>query len=298
MCITLNGLILVCLFYLVVTLRRQKQQKQRRSADCQARISMLPINAPVLLYLWDKRTFHLGQFQQPLQLSQAAAMLLFGLDGPLYLESQGYQVACRSALLPAGLELSVDSHSSRVAICYLDVFGEDFALLAPRMAANQAGVLFGLDSELACIQRFDELHRSSAPPEQVYAWLDELINPQQMLPRGFSPDPRIVRAIELIKADVSCNQSITYLAEQVGLSVPRLTQLFRQKIGIPIRRYRQWHRLFVTSVGVARGMSLTEAAVAAGFTDSAHFSHTFRSIIGMTPSAVLAHPQGVRLFAG
>lgn len=298
MSVTLNGLILVCLFYLVVTLRRQKQQKQRRSADCQARISMLPINAPVLLYLWDKRTFHLGQFQQPLQLSQAAAMLLFGLDGPLYLESQGCQVACRSALLPAGLELSVDSRSSRVAICYLDVFGEDFAHLAPRMAANQAGVLFGLDSEPACIQRFDELHRSSAPPEQVYAWLDELINPQQMLPRGFSPDPRIVRAIELIKADVSCNQSITYLAEQVGLSVPRLTQLFRQKIGIPIRRYRQWHRLFVTSVGVARGMSLTEAAVAAGFTDSAHFSHTFRSIIGMTPSAVLAHPQGVRLFAG
>ena len=200
MSVTLNGLILVCLFYLVVTLRRQKQQKQRRSADCQARISMLPINAPVLLYLWDKRTFHLGQFQQPLQLSQAAAMLLFGLDGALYLESQGCQVACRSALLPAGLELSVDSRSSRVAICYLDVFGEDFAHLAPRMAANQAGVLFGLDSEPACIQRFDELHRSSAPPEQVCAWLDELINPQQMLPRGFSPDPRIVRAIELIKA--------------------------------------------------------------------------------------------------
>ncbi|UUY06971.1 helix-turn-helix domain-containing protein [Pseudomonas sp. J452] len=259
---------------------------------------MLPINAPVLLYLWDKRTFHLSQFHQPLQLSQAAAMLLFGLDGPLYLESQGCSVVCHSALLPAGLDLSVDSRSSRVAICYLDVFGEDFALLAPRMAFCQASVLHGLDSEAACIQRFDELHRSSASPELLYAWMDELINPQQQVPGGFSLDARIVRTIELIKADVSCNQSIDYLAEQVGLSVPRLTQLFRQKIGIPIRRYRQWHRLFVTSVGVARGMSLTEAAVAAGFTDSAHFSHTFRSIIGMTPSAVLAHPQGVRLFAG
>lgn len=259
---------------------------------------MLPIDAPVLLYLWDKRTFHLSQFHQPLQLAQAAAMLLIGLDGPLHITSQGDALACRSALLPAGLELSVDGRGSRVAICYLDVFGEDFALLAPRMAASQASVLHGLDSEAACIRRFDELHRSSAAPEQVYAWLDELINPQQGVPVGFVFDPRIVRTIELIKADVSCNQSIAYLAEQVGLSVPRLTQLFRQKIGIPIRRYRQWHRLFVTSVGVARGMSLTEAAVAAGFTDSAHFSHTFRSIIGMTPSAVLAHPQGVRLFAG
>ena len=104
--------------------------------------------------------------------------------------------------------------------------------------------------------------------------------------------------MQLIKADVACNQSIEFLAEQVGLSVPRLTQLFRQKIGIPIRRYRQWHRLFVTSVGVARGMNLTDAAMAAGFTDSAHFSHTFRSIIGMSPSAALAQPRGIRLFAG
>ncbi|MEK1907084.1 MAG: helix-turn-helix domain-containing protein [Pseudomonas sp.] len=259
---------------------------------------MLPINVPVLLYLWDKRTFHLSQFHEPLQLSQAAAMLLVSLDSPLRLECQASQVTCHSALLPAGLELSVDCRDSRVAICYLDVFGEDFALLAPRMAASEAGVLHGLDCEAACIKRFDQLHRISAAPEQIYAWMEELINPQQCVPSGFALDSRIVHAIELIKADVSCNQSIDYLARQVGLSVPRLTQLFRQKIGIPIRRYRQWHRLFVTSVGVARGMSLTEAAVAAGFTDSAHFSHTFRTIIGMTPSAVLAHPHGVRLFAG
>ena len=82
------------------------------------------------------------------------------------------------------------------------------------------------------------------------------------------------------------------------MPVPRLTQLFRQKIGIPIRRYRQWHRLFVTCVGVTRGMNLTDAAVNAGFTDSAHFSHTFRSIVGMSPSAALAQSRGIRLFAG
>ena len=33
---------------------------------------MQPSDAPVLLYLWDKRTFYLSAFAEPLQLSQAA----------------------------------------------------------------------------------------------------------------------------------------------------------------------------------------------------------------------------------
>lgn len=260
---------------------------------------MLLSDAPILLYLWDKRTFCISRFAGPIRLSQAAAMLLVGLDGPLQLQSEGAAICSHSALLPAGLELEVDSLGSRVAICYLDVFGEDFALLAPRMAHVQGGVLHGLDSEAESIERFDQLHRQSADPELIQAWMEELINPHQCVPAGFALDSRIVRVVELIKADVACNQSIAYLAEQVGLSVPRLSQLFRQKIGIPIRRYRQWHRLFVTTVGVARGMTLTDAAMVAGFTDSAHLTHTFRSIMGLKPSAVLAHAQAqrIRLFA-
>ena len=43
----------------------------------------------------------------------------------------------------------------------------------------------------------------------------------------------------------------------------------------------------------------TDAAMVAGFTDSAHLTHTFRSIMGLKPSAVLAHAQAqrIRLFA-
>ncbi len=259
---------------------------------------MPPSDAPVLLYLWDKRTFYLSAFDEPLRLSQAAAMLLVALDGELLIHCGNAELTCRSALLPSGPDLIVDSRGSRVAIIYLDVFGEDHALLLPRMGSNSGPVHFALEGEAICIAGFDDLHRRIATPPEAYAWLERLIKPDQRPPPGFAIDPRIARAVQLIKADVACNQSIEFLAEQVGLSVPRLTQLFRQKIGIPIRRYRQWHRLFVTSVGVARGMNLTDAAMAAGFTDSAHFSHTFRSIIGMSPSAALAQPRGIRLFAG
>ena len=53
-----------------------------------------------------------------------------------------------------------------------------------------------------------------------------------------------------------------------------------------------------TAVGVTQGLSLTTAALEAGFTDSAHFSRTFRSILGMPPSAML-NPRGrMRMYAG
>ena len=61
---------------------------------------MQPSDAPVLLYLWDKRTFYLSAFAEPLQLSQAAAMLLVGLDDELLIHSQGAALRCRSVLLP------------------------------------------------------------------------------------------------------------------------------------------------------------------------------------------------------
>jgi AraC-like DNA-binding protein len=40
-------------------------------------------------------------------------------------------------------------------------------------------------------------------------------------------------------------------------------------------------------------MSLTEAAHAAGFTSSAHFSAAFRDMFGMTPSVLLQNLEQV-----
>lgn len=250
----------------------------------------------LLLYLWDKRTFYLSHFDQPLQLSQAACMLVIGLDGPLKLRNGAGEVFCRSALAPAGAAFEADSCGSRIAMCFLDVFGADWRRLQPRFARQLGELALDLDDEAPWIERFRSLRGEEAEPAQVWQWLEQLINPQGLPWEEHPCDARIMHAVQLIKRDVARNPSIESLAREVALSVPRLTQLFRQSVGIPIRRYRQWHRLFVTSIGVAQGLSLTDAAIAAGFTDSAHFNHTFRTILGMTPSSVLARSRGVRLF--
>ena len=255
-------------------------------------------NYASLLYLWDRRTLFLGSLNAHLELSQAAATLVFGLDRAFVLESGGEQLSCRSALLPAGSQVRLRDGDKRLLVWYLDPLGEDFAVLREKMTRQQAGLFVQLEQEAAWIAQHLALQEDASTPAQAYALLERLLGSNTAPAPMLKLDARIVRVVALIKRDVANNLSARYLAAQVGLSEPRLAQLFKDTLGVPIRRYRQWHRLFVTAVGVTRGLSLTAAALEAGFTDSAHFSRTFRSILGMPPSALLSPRGRMRLYAG
>jgi AraC family transcriptional regulator len=70
-------------------------------------------------------------------------------------------------------------------------------------------------------------------------------------------------------------------AEQVGLSATRFSHLFVEQTGLPFRTYVLWLRLTRAVELFAAGQPLTEAAHAAGFSDSAHFSRTFHRMFGL-----------------
>jgi AraC-like DNA-binding protein len=76
------------------------------------------------------------------------------------------------------------------------------------------------------------------------------------------------------------------IAEYVGISPDYLTDCFRQELGITpityIRRYRirQACELLQNSE-----RSITQIALAVGFSDSAHFTRTFQREVNMTPRA-------------
>ena len=256
---------------------------------------MTLISDAALLYLWDRRTLYLGPLAESLEVTQAAATLVLGLDQDFVLEAGSELLGCRSALLPAGSSVRLRVPQTRLAVCYLDPFGADFRKLLGRMSALRAGVYVQLEQQGLWSARLLELLHSEAAPVQAYALLDELIGADAADAPARKVDPRILSVVELIKRDIADNLSAQYLAAQVGLSEPRLSQLFTATLAVPIRRYRQWHRLFVTAAGVTRGLSLTTAALEAGFADSAHFSHTFHSILGMKPSAILSSRLKIRM---
>jgi AraC-like DNA-binding protein len=72
-------------------------------------------------------------------------------------------------------------------------------------------------------------------------------------------------------------------AQIVGLSEGRFLHWFKQKYGLPFRAYVRWLRLQEALRRLAGGSNLTQAAHAAGFSDSAHLSRTFATSFGIAP---------------
>jgi AraC-like DNA-binding protein len=104
-------------------------------------------------------------------------------------------------------------------------------------------------------------------------------------------DARIKNVIRLLKESNEDRLSLRELADRAGLSDSRLVHLFKEQVGIPIRRYALWIRLNRAILEIARTRNLTEAAHNAGFADSAHFSRTFLRMFGSSPSEILKNSQ-------
>jgi len=256
--------------------------------------------SPSLLYLWDKRTLYIGPLLEPLNLSQGAATLLVSLDKPVSFKLKGEEesIECMSLLLPAGLSVTIDTGDAIIANCNLDPLGADFSGLTHLMQQKKGKISYDLKQYEDFRQSYHSMYEQQLDSEAAYNLLEELLENRfsQYYP-NHAIDSRVAKVVEKIKQTADDNLSVDDLASLVNLSVPRLVQIFKKQTGVPMRRYRLWHRLFVTAVRMGQGDSLTVAALTAGFTDSAHFSHTFKSMLGMTASAMLMQPNSINIIA-
>ena len=94
-------------------------------------------------------------------------------------------------------------------------------------------------------------------------------------------DPRVDASIEWAAARLDRRISMSDVADEIGLSVDRMSHLFVEQTGLPFRTYLLWLRMTKAVEAYAQGQSLTTAAHDAGFADSAHFSRTFRRMFGV-----------------
>jgi AraC-like DNA-binding protein len=110
-------------------------------------------------------------------------------------------------------------------------------------------------------------------------------------PPSMGEDGRVAFAQDYIANHLADAESLDRVAGQLGLTTRYLRKLFDRELGMSPQRYRQWCKLRTALECVAKGTSFTTAAATAGFTDSAHFSRTFRGMFGAPPSSLLA-PRG------
>ncbi|QXI40747.1 helix-turn-helix domain-containing protein [Pseudomonas xantholysinigenes] len=100
-------------------------------------------------------------------------------------------------------------------------------------------------------------------------------------------DPRLAAALARLRALDEQPLPAQALAQAASLSLSQLERLFSARLGQSVRRLVLWQRLRLALQRALAGDSLTEAAMAAGFADSAHLSRSLRQQFGIRASEAL-----------
>lgn len=209
-----------------------------------------------------------------------AIQMMWALDGHLELEVGDQAVIAASALIPAGQRHGVRAVTSRIVLALVEPRGARGRALARQIgtttpgAVASAGPVPAPDGDLVA----DALTAEFDDALSGLGWRNE--------PRA--PSRHVQYALNFVEAHLDEVPRLADAAAAAHVSASRLTHAFSQEIGIPFRRYVLWARVRRAVQEVGSGANLTEAAVRAGFSDSAHFSRVFRANFGIPPSLLAA----------
>ncbi len=249
------------------------------------------------LYIWQHRGFFMGRLPDISEHRLGSAALCVGIDQPfrvLESESSAWR-ECRSVLAPPGCLHEIEVGGALMAILFIEPESPDYPAIQNAMQDGEWQCLYGLAHEDEVLTALHEAWERQPDAATLHELLDRIIpspNPEQ---RPQPLDARIQKVIQMMKEDLTRSYSMNELAEVVNLSPTRLVHLFKEEVGVPIRRFRQWHRMRVVAALVSKNKTLTDAALDAGFADSSHFSRAFRNMFGITPSSVFSRAAHIQI---
>jgi AraC-like DNA-binding protein len=127
------------------------------------------------------------------------------------------------------------------------------------------------------------------------ALLATILDPVRSVPgaggaaTGDSPGQRLVTAAAAMLAEDPALDAAV-IAQKLDVSLGRFARVFKAEMGMSLVEYRNRLRLDRFEALLARGgMSLLEAALAAGFGSYAQFHRVFRKLRGVTPREYVRH---------
>lgn len=243
----------------------------------------------VRLYLWPHRLLFLGPGFDARLHRHHAAQLCWTLHGQLKVRdalTAPWQQAAGFFVAPDQPH-AFDAGAASTVILYLEPEGAEYAAYLAS-AGLGPDMLVPLDDHAATTAAA-RLLSEGGDCDDAEDVCHRLLGLALMPPQTGSPDARITAALDWIRSHLPTPIRLADVANAVHLSESHLAHLFAERIGVPLRRYVLWQRLRTAVETAMCGASLTDAAHAAGFADSAHLSRTFRDTFGVTPSFLFEH---------
>ncbi|WP_435623909.1 helix-turn-helix domain-containing protein [Flagellimonas sp.] len=99
-------------------------------------------------------------------------------------------------------------------------------------------------------------------------------------------DKRVADCIKFIEQnELEYKNLLSHLTSKAFLSESRLSHLFKEHIGVSIKKYLVWNKLKqAINLYLEEPDSLTSVSLESGFFDQAHLSNSFKNVLGVSPS--------------
>lgn len=208
--------------------------------------------------------------------SHHAMHLIVALSGELRLSGR----PCAGCFVPAEARHDIDARGAEILTVFAEPESAEGAALSAAAGPGEV-VLSAAERDRLVPQAV----RRAPTPEAVSGWLRALVVPAERPPMH----PRVRRVLRGLREGPLDRErtSAAALAAVAGLSESRFLHVFRESTGTPLRRYLMWQRLQRAAPLLVTRATLTEAAFAAGFSDAAHMTRTFKRLFGVTPSVLV-----------
>jgi AraC-like DNA-binding protein len=240
-----------------------------------------------LLHVGERNMCYVGTLDYVAPHHHGAPVLTVGLYGSFEIRvAGGAWATCRTAIVPAGVRYELDSHGEPLGEYYPEPNRAPQSALSPllRNAKERDGIISSQSNGLSLMR---ELYEDRGSHMWVAEAIGTLLDRCERKAEADGIDPRLTAVISYLQQYPDDQTSVEQLARANNLSASRFRHLFSEQIGTSYRRYRMWNRLRAAISRAVSGATLTDAALAVGFSDSAHFSHNFQDTFGVTPSYVM-----------
>lgn len=207
-----------------------------------------------------------------------AAHLIVSLGRNMTVLANGITFDCQGIIIPPNTLHKVDTQNSPVLVFLFDS--------TTSVASKIKDIQILPDTDCAHISYlFSEFERFGS----TTAYIQFETQVFHML--GFDTgctmmDTRIADAMKTIRSQLSMPLSCGDVADSVFLSQGRFSHLFRQQVGMTFSAYLIYQRLLHVYTRILSGMSITEAALEAGFSSSTHFAEVNRRVFGLSASSI------------
>ena len=118
---------------------------------------------------------------------------------------------------------------------------------------------------------------------------------------GFQPverqlDERIIEFLNELDHCTCLDHSVDKYAEELNISTSRLSHLFSEQVGIPLKSYLTLHQLEKAYQDILNGSSITDASMNAGFDSPSHFAATVKRLMGLPTRRMVKDSRFLKVY--